>query len=181
MLPLLNERQSTGMYARIGVHGVGMPRRAMQQRGAAAAEAPMRSIVMPSATSPAIYLVRPEAIGQGQTMPAVRLSMSQTVARLVYCDAQASCHWELAIVELCYMELGENGKRYQLHYPASTVVFNAAGRYLSFNPSHSDSAPWRLIRLQQRCNLDHRRVVRTHFFHRICNLARPVETPLCKM
>ena len=48
-------------------------------------------------------------------------------------------------------------------------------------PHHSNSAPWCLIRLQQRCNLDHRRVVRTHFFHRICNLARPVETPLCKI
>ena len=50
-----------------------------------------------------------------------------------------------------------------------------------YNSSHSNSAAMRAIRLQQRCNLDPRNTVHTHFFHRICNLARPMETPLCKI
>lgn len=56
---------------------------------AAATEAPMRSIVTPSATSSATHLMRPEAVKQGQRMPAVRLSMSQNVTRLSDCYAEA--------------------------------------------------------------------------------------------
>ena len=50
-----------------------------------------------------------------------------------------------------------------------------------YDSKQSYSAASRQIRLQQRCNLDSRRAVRTHFFHRICNLARPMETPMCKI
>ena len=100
----------------------------------------------------------------GQRMAAVRLLMSQNITRLTEAMPRLYCHRKRATGQPCHGEFGENGKRYRLHYPASTVVFNAAGRYLSFNPNHSDSAPWRSIRWQQRCNLDRHRVVRTHFF-----------------
>ena len=75
---------------------------------------------------------------------------------------------------------GENDKRYRRHHPASPPTGKLAGTY-PLNSKHSNSALMRGIRLQLRCNPDSRRNVRTHFFHRICNLARPMETPLCKI
>jgi hypothetical protein len=76
---------------------------------------------------------------------------------------------------------GENGKRYQLHQPASRAFARLAGTY-PYNPNPS------LIRhprsptdYNNGATLPVARMVHIRFFHRICNLARPVETPLCKM
>jgi hypothetical protein len=94
----------------------------------------------------------------GQRMQAVRKFKSQSIARLTYggwrCRGPASAfHREPAACRL-YIELGENGKRYQLHQQAST---KPCWPVLILTISHPRSAPARLIRLQQRCNLDPRR------------------------
>ena len=74
---------------------------------------------------------------------------------------------------------GENGRRYRRHHPASSKR-ELAGTY-PYNSKLPFRAGRASIRLQQRCNLDSPTTVRTRFFHRICNLARPMETPLCKI
>lgn len=79
-----------------------------------------------------------------------------------------------------YIGSGENDKRYRRQHPASCQTGQLASTY-PYNSKQSISSSLRAIRLQQRCNLDSRRDVRTHIFHRICNLARPMETPLCKI
>ena len=73
-----------------------------------------------------------EAIG-GQRMQALR--MSQIVARLLYCDCdsgtglnEASPRISRAGNKLTSLH-GENGKRYQLHHPASMAKAMLAGTY----------------------------------------------------
>ena len=60
-------------------------------------------------------------------------------------------------------------------------MFQALLARLIHISKQSCPASLRVIRLQQRCNLDSRKDVRTHLFHLICKLARLVETPLCRM
>ncbi len=73
-----------------------------------------------------------------------------------------------------------HGKRAPTLPPAS-LQLQASLPELSYLSKHSCPTFTRAIRLQQRCNPDSQMNVHTLLFHRICNLARPMETPLCRM
>ena len=108
------------------------------------------------------------------------------------------------------LRVGRNGKRYRHHHPASRPWGRLAGTY-PYNSKQSNPASCAATRLQLRCNPGSHRNVRTRleippnplrvrivaamprplplatifwdsvFFHRICILAGPMETPLCKI
>ncbi len=52
----------------------------------------------------------------------------------------------------------------ELHQPTSSPLFRFARQILSLQSKQSCPTSLRAIRLQQRCNLDSRRMVRTHHF-----------------
>ena len=134
-------------------------------------------------TSAAALLTRPETSGGKRCR---RCANSEpvpvpAVIRRLRCRGRTSAFSSATRGMQASQGGGENGKRYQLHQPASIVLINHAGRYLSLQTKHSHSAPSRVADYNNGATLLRAGAVRIHFFHRICNLARPVETPLCKM
>lgn len=74
----------------------------------------------------------------------------------------------------------KSANKSQPHQPAS-ILREECLPDISLKFKQSFPTPMRLIRLQQRCNLDSRKGGAYTSFHRICNSARPMETPLCRM
>jgi hypothetical protein len=79
--------------------------------------------------------------------------MSQNLARLYFFStAKTRGSYQPPSIAATSVGSGENGKRYQLHQPASTALDHACRTY-PYNPTieFRTLAP---SRLQQRCNLD---------------------------
>jgi hypothetical protein len=144
----------------------------------------VRSIDMPSARITCNFPVGARSKPEHRQSQAVSNSVSQTVA---------SEHTKTSIPGLCFSLYSQAfSMRLTSGRAKTTSVIDANIRRADRNPGQlastypydskqSNSSALRAIRLQQRCNLDPRRDVHTHIFHRICNLARPMETPLCKI
>lgn len=121
----------------------------------------------------------------------MRRGWSQSGCRV--CPSSAVSLWSNRSTQICDGEqlselnklwFSESGNSNQPHQPTSLLfMFSMKGacwqHILVIQTIFSSILC--VIRLQQRCNLDSHRMMRTHLFHRICKLARPVDTPLCRM
>jgi hypothetical protein len=77
-------------------------------------------------------------------------------------------------------------RQFQHHQPASTPYRHEAPRYLlpDLSLQFKQSVPTflRTVRLQHPvATLTCAQALHTHLFHRICKLARPMDTPLCRI
>jgi hypothetical protein len=181
-VPLCDKRRSTGMYAGRGVLEVvcpGVRNGDAERRGRNRAR--MRPIVMPSAR---IAGNDPVATRSGRGHGGARryATTSQTVASEQTKTSTQAIRQPLysSLQDEPYIGSGETASVIDAINRQAGLVGQLASIY-PYNSKQSDPAPLRVIRLQQRCNLDSRRNVRTRFFHRICNLAGPMDTPLCKI
>ena len=78
------------------------------------------------------------------------------------------------------LRFSENGICYQLHQPASLTNCISRQTY-PYNPDIQVQHPGALSDDNNGATLIRAGMRRTRLFHRICKLARPMETPLCRM
>ncbi|WP_217916448.1 hypothetical protein [Duganella sp. BJB1802] len=125
----------------------------------------MRSIDMPSARITCNSSMRP--LTDGREMQAVsNVVESQILSRLTYykyCNFGNQACFSLPSSLQQSMGSGENGKRYQLHQPASSTL-DQAGRTLSLQSNHINSASLPASDYNNGATLIPSGMVRIHFF-----------------